>query len=99
MTRSATSPRFAIRIFLNMKMAHGKWQTADGCTWQSKMDENIHLPSAICHLPSSGSASPRPDRKQPFAVLDRLPVLHVDVDHFAVVLRIDLVHELHGFDD
>src|SRR5439155_7488721 len=41
------------------------------------------------------SASSGTDRKEPFAVLDRLSVLDVDVHHLPVVLRIDLVHQLH----
>src|SRR6266436_488622 len=61
MIRSATSPRFAIRIFLN----------------------NL----------------PGPYREQPLAVLDRLPVFDVDVHDLPVVLRIDLVHQLHRLDD
>ena len=40
-----------------------------------------------------------PDREQPLAVLHRLAVLDVDVDDFAVVLGVDLVHQLHRFDD
>src|SRR5215467_9868277 len=61
MTRSAISPRLAIRIFLNM---------SDGL-----------------------------DGEQPFAVLHRLAVLDVGADDLAVVLRRDLVHQLHRFDD
>src|SRR5262245_28367121 len=59
MMRIAISPRFAIRIFLNMGF----------------------------------------DGEQPLAVLHRLAVLDVDFDHFPVVLRVDLVHQLHRFDD
>src|SRR4051795_6379871 len=66
MMRSAISPRFAIRIFLNIA----------GALWLS-----------------------RPDREQALAVLDRLAVLDVDVHHLAVVLGVDLVHQLHRFDD
>ena len=39
------------------------------------------------------------DREQPFAVLDGLAVLHVDLDDLAVALGVDLVHELHRLDD
>src|ERR1035437_9549410 len=69
MTRSATSPRFAIRIFLNMA--------------------------------SGGARSPllRLDGEQALAVLHRLPGLDVDVHDLAVVLRVDLVHQLHRLDD
>src|SRR5438046_4162371 len=75
MIRSATSPRLAIRIFLNMRRAdRGR----------------------------PGGAAPRlpgPYRKQPLAVLDRLPALNIDVHDLAVVLRFDFVHQLHRFDD
>src|SRR5688572_20213844 len=37
--------------------------------------------------------------EQPLAVLHRLAVIDVDLDDLAVVFRIDLVHQLHGFDD
>src|SRR5687768_10224589 len=39
------------------------------------------------------------DGEQPFAVLNRLAVLHVRADDLAVVLRSNLVHQLHRFDD
>ena len=41
----------------------------------------------------------QPDREQPLAVLHRLAVLDVDVDDLAVVFGVDLVHQLHRFDD
>src|SRR5688572_16369351 len=59
MTRSAISPRLAIRIFLNM--------------WF--------------------------DGEEPLAVVDGLAVLHIDLDDLAVAFGVDLVHQLHGFDD
>src|SRR4029453_10781408 len=61
-TRMAISPRFAIRIFLNMPL--------------------------LCL-----------DREQPLAKLHRLAVLDVDLHDLAVILRVDLVHQLHRFDD
>src|SRR4029079_8334109 len=61
MMRSAISPRFAMRIFLNL---------------------------------SSG-----PEGEEPLAVLNRLSVLDVGGDDLAVVLRGDLVHQLHRLDD
>src|SRR5688500_4931588 len=59
MMRIAISPRFAIRIFLNIGF-YGE---------------------------------------QPLAVLHGLTVLDVDFDHFSVVFGVDLVHQLHRFDD
>src|SRR3954469_23013809 len=43
--------------------------------------------------------APRLDREQPLAVLHRLPVLDVDLYNLAIELRVDLVHQLHRFDD
>src|SRR2546425_1949465 len=37
--------------------------------------------------------------EEAFAVLDRLPVLDVDLHHLPVHVGADLVHELHRFDD
>src|SRR5437762_14008332 len=68
--RSATSPRFAIRIFLNIQ----------------------------CRTEPARPLL-RSDGEQAFAILDGLSVLHIDVHHLAVVLRVDLVHQLHRFDD
>src|SRR5687767_6951740 len=59
-TRSAISPRLAIRILLN----------------------TVH-----------------PHRKEPVTELDGFAVLHVRRRDLAVGIRLDLVHELHGFDD
>src|SRR6185503_19562582 len=39
------------------------------------------------------------DREQPLAVLHRLAVLDVDLHDLAIELRVDLVHQLHRFDD
>src|SRR5436190_8235350 len=81
MMRSATSPRFAIKIFLNIEIASSE--------------------PPVCHrlLATGCWLLPRSYRKQPFSVLNRLSALDIDVDDFAVVLGIDLVHQLHGFDD
>src|SRR5438477_636039 len=61
-TRSAISPRLAIRIFLN-------------------------------------TCSTLLDLEQRLSVLDRRAVLDETLQHHAVDLRLDLVHQLHGFDD
>src|SRR5512139_2755681 len=46
----------------------------------------------------TGSAL-RPDAEERLPVLHRLAVLVVDPHHLARRLRLDLVHQLHGFDD
>src|SRR4030095_12038843 len=38
-------------------------------------------------------------RKQPLAVLNGLTVFDVHLDDLSVALRVDLVHQLHRFDD
>src|SRR5436309_9418248 len=76
MIRSATSPRLAIRIFLNIVGADLRSARAE------------QAPPLPCLY-----------RKQALAVLHRVPALHVHVDDFAVVLRVDLVHQLHRLDD
>ena len=43
--------------------------------------------------------SVRPDGEERLAVLDGLPVLVVDLHDLPRHLGLDLVHELHGFDD
>src|ERR1044072_727080 len=50
-------------------------------------------------VPRSYPSLSGPDREEALAVLDGLAVLHVDVDDLAVVLAVDLVHQLHRFDD
>src|SRR5262245_39548425 len=69
MIRRATSPRLAMRIFLNMPQS-----------------------TVIGSLPGL-------DREQSFPVLNGLPVLCKDAGNLPVVLGVDLVHELHRFDD
>ena len=41
----------------------------------------------------------RLDREQPLAVLHGLAIFDVDARDFSVVLGVDLVHQLHRFDD
>src|SRR5262249_44545277 len=69
-TRSAISPRLAIRIFLNM--------------------------AAGSRRPASAIAT---DGEERIAVLDGLAALAVHLDHLPRHLGLDLVHELHRFDD
>src|SRR5215813_8152887 len=89
MTRKATSPRFAIRIFLNISRA----VQAFGSALCGGPEGPHSIPHAV-YVPSR-----RLDREQPLAVLHRLPVLHVDIGDFPFVLGVDLVHQLHCFDD
>src|SRR4051812_47119096 len=49
--------------------------------------------------PQPAAMSPYAYREQALAVLDGLSVLHVDVHDLAVVLGVDLVHQLHRLDD
>src|SRR5438477_11867717 len=81
--RSATSPRFAMRIFLNIRSP----------------PKGGHYRSCLSRRSCPSSPSCRADREQPLAVLHRLAALDVDVDDFTIKLGIDLVHQLHGFDD
>src|SRR5579864_8422839 len=85
MIRSATSPRLAIRIFLNMRRS--SWVQPGNADPAAETDAR-----PVAWLVG-------PDREQPLAVLDGLPALDIDVHDFAVVLGVDFVHELHGFDD
>src|SRR3954454_21296561 len=90
MMRRATSPRLAISIFLNM--AGGCWPVADR-RWKM-------APSSLAvKRQLSALTSSCPDCEQPFPVLHRLAILHVDVHDFSVVFGVDLVHQFHRFDD
>src|SRR6185295_16798831 len=64
-TRSAISPRLAMRIFLNI----------------------------VPRLRGEANG------EELFAVLDGLAVAGIDRDDFALDVRLDLVHQLHRFDD
>ena len=46
-----------------------------------------------------GMPEPADETHERLAELDRLPVLHQDLLHDAGLVRLDLVHELHRFDD
>src|ERR1700704_1741952 len=83
MIRRATSPRFAINIFLNIYFYSG----------------GPYPPDTLRGGPEGPAPLSRPDREQAFRVLHRLPVLHVDVHDLAVVLGVNLVHQLHRLDD
>src|SRR5262245_48807671 len=46
-----------------------------------------------------GAGLRRPDGEQPFAVVNGSTVLHVHLHDFTVAFGVDLVHQLHRFDD
>src|SRR5689334_21783514 len=77
-TRSAISPRFAIKIFLN-------GGTAGFC--------------GIALETGPFTISSLLDAEQLLPELDGLAVLGVDLDDGARELRLDLVHQLHRFDN
>src|SRR4051794_36577572 len=78
-TRSAISPRFAMRIFLNGGVDGGAAKRMDPGGFE----------------PMSGLL----DAEQLLTELDALSVLRVDLDDGAADLGLDLVHQLHRFDD
>src|SRR5215475_9445721 len=89
MMRSATSPRFAIRIFLNIGLRQRSVRLYADVTSRVRLKPDA----------TRSVSSRRPNREQPLAVLDRLSVLDVDLHDLAFVLGVDLVHQLHRFDD
>src|SRR5262245_6949292 len=78
MTRSAISPRLAMRTFLNIDGGSG---AAGGAS------------------PSPAPSALRPDGEQRVAELHGLAGLPVDAQDLSRHLGLDLVHQLHGFDD
>src|SRR5271165_4941961 len=74
MTRSAISPRFATRIFLNMKLRLA-----------SSGQDHAQLLFAYA--------------EQRHSVLDRVSVRDKRFGEHTRDLRLDLVHQLHGFND
>src|SRR5436309_803614 len=84
--RRAISPRLAIRIFSNMVL------------WRSFATFVVEIGVAPWRI-SLQIPVTLADHHQGFAVLDGLTVLdHDRLDH-AVLVGLDLVHQLHRFDD
>src|SRR5256885_17145381 len=84
--RRAISPRLAIRIFSNMVFTE---VFRDLCCWNGSRARAYFPPIPVTLA----------DHHQGFAVLDGLTVLdHDRLDH-AVLVGLDLVHQLHPFDD
>src|SRR5580698_7930783 len=86
-TRSAISPRLAMRILSNM----GSWMASS--EW--RMEEVDRFPIGYWPLP----IRPLFNNHQWFAEFDRLAVLDQNLRHGAGARRRDLVHRLHRFDD
>src|SRR5438270_8973949 len=85
-TRSAISPRLAMRILSNMffQAASSEWRIANRKTLSS--------PFATRH-------SPLLNDHERFAEFDRLAVFDENLRHRTRARRRDLVHRLHRFDD
>src|ERR1043165_8621685 len=90
MMRHAISPRFAIRIFLNLR---GLNAISNPATKKHKRHKlNYRLLCASCALLWLNS-------KKRLAVFYRLAILDINLDYFTTRLSLNLVHEFHGFDD
>src|SRR5579863_2054580 len=90
MTRSAISPRFAMRTFLNMG-TRGELAAPPAKSLVERSPPS--LTRSRLHLLRLGHAD------EVLAVLDVLAVPHQDLFHLAVRFGLDLVHQLHRLDD
>src|SRR5438046_250940 len=90
-TRSAISPRLAIRILSNMGAC--EWRVANGESGEAARPLRSSL-LATHHSPFASF-----NDHQGLAVLDRLAVLDQYLCHRAAARRRDLVHGLHRLDD
>src|SRR4030095_12382758 len=86
MMRHAISPRLAIRIFLNLR----------GLKAIIKLKEYTKTQMiCLCFcVPLLGLNS-----EERLAIFNRLAVLDVNLDYFTTGLSLNLIHELHRFDD
>src|SRR5215211_7931277 len=89
MTRQAISPRLAMRIFLNI--ARCRWLVASG--WRLRSKATSYQPPATNRQPLFL------DSKQGLAKFNRLAVLDKDFSNDAVGVGLNLVHQLHRFND
>src|SRR5207244_2201303 len=100
-TRSAISPRLAIRIFLNMKFSFQlsavSYPTLSSvCGWRTfplKEHKKARLGAPQQEIPDSLL---RPDHKQFLPIFDRLPVDRQFLDDLPSHIRLNLIEQLHG---
>src|SRR5688572_17411815 len=97
MMRSAISPRFAIRIFLNIRYTRYEPRRHGD---EVKQIQNLRVlvspwPVAVNEVTNSSWL----DGKEALAVLHGVAVFHVRLDNLPVTFGIDLVHQLHRLDD
>src|SRR6185369_17442899 len=88
MMRHAISPRFAIRIFLNLRGLKAIRNLPQKST---KAPERF-----VPLLPFCGLTL---DTEKRLPVLDGLTIFDVNLNYFPSGFRLNLIHELHGFDD
>src|ERR1051325_8217445 len=92
MMRHAISPRFAIRIFLNLRISGA-----------------IFCPKPKVESPKSSAQADIGlwtldlglsfDSEQRLAILDRLPVLNINLCNFSGSLGLNLIHQFHRLDN
>src|SRR5690349_14275535 len=87
--RQAISPRLAIRTFLNLRGLKAIRNLPQKSTSRTKRVLVLLVP--YCDLTFNA--------EQRLAVLYRLPVFNINLDHFAAGFGLNLVHELHGLDN
>src|SRR6516162_9890563 len=92
-TRRAISPRFAIRIFLNMKGC------ARSCCGQSPGAALGAPPNPAHQVHPELRLSTQPDDEQFLSVFNGLSVGRYFLDYLAPDIRLNLVHQLHSLDD
>src|SRR6478609_2472322 len=95
-----------------MQMSSSANRTCSACSSASEYTATVLMPSSRQATRIRSAISPRlamriflnmwllgADGEQPLAELHGLPVLDVGLHHFALVLGVDLVHQLHRLDD